>query len=211
MVGGRIMFTGLIEIQGEVIENKTANFANQLLIKADFDELVLGESIAVNGVCLTYKVGENNELLFDVSPETLKLTNLGELKPGNKVNLERAMKANTRFGGHYVSGHVDTTAKLLSIKTIGEYVEMQVGEFGLDAKLYLLPKGSITINGVSLTINGLNNDRIELMLVPHTLEVTTLGQLDVNQRLNIEFDYLTRIVAHQLQITGQFKNEVEVE
>lgn len=197
------MFTGLIEAQGEVIENKMVDIANQLIIKADFDELLIGESIAVDGVCLTYKPMDKSHLLFDVSPETLKMTTLSALKPGDKVNLERAMQVNTRFGGHYVSGHVDAMATLLSIKPLAEYIEMNVGGFDKDAILYLIPKGSITINGVSLTINALNNDIIELMLVPHTLEVTTLGQLKVNQQLNIEFDYLTRIVAHQLQVTGQ--------
>ncbi|MCA0402866.1 MAG: riboflavin synthase [Proteobacteria bacterium] len=197
------MFTGLIEAQGEVIENKMVDIANQLIIKTNFDELLIGESIAVDGVCLTYKPLDKNHLLFDVSPETLKMTTLSALKPGDKVNLERAMQVNTRFGGHYVSGHVDAMATLLSIKPLAEYIEMKVGGFDKDAILYLIPKGSITINGVSLTINALNNDTIELMLVPHTLEVTTLGQLKVNQQLNIEFDYLTRIVAHQLQVTGQ--------
>ncbi len=139
----------------------------------------------------------------------LRLTTLGQLRAGMSVNLERAMLASARFGGHYVSGHVDTTARLKAITPIGDYVELVVGDFATCASMYLLPKGSITLEGVSLTINAVNEDNIKLMLVPHTLAKTTLGQLDIGQRLNVEFDYLTRIVAHQLKIAGQLKNEVE--
>ena len=112
------------------------------------------------------------------------------------------MLATTRFGGHYVSGHVDTTAAVLSVTPMGEYLEMTLGGFAAPADKYLLPKGSITLDGVSLTVNDVVEGTIKLMLVPHTLGVTTLGQLQVGQRLNVEFDYLTRIVAHQLEFIG---------
>ncbi len=198
------MFTGLIEAQGVVIANTEYDVANSLLIRAHFDQLQAGESITVNGVCLTLLPDFSQGLAFDVSPETLKLTNLGQLKPGQGVNLERAMLATTRFGGHYVNGHVDTTASLQSVKPVGDYVEMIIGGFAACDTIYLLPKGSITLDGVSLTINTLCDGCISVMLVPHTLAHTTLGHMCVGDRLNVEFDYLTRIVAHQL---GSLKHD----
>lgn len=193
------MFTGLIEKSGEVIANVHTDVASRLVIRAPFEQLQVGESIAINGVCLTLLPDGESQLAFDVSPETLKLTTLGKLSAGDCVNIERAMLATTRFGGHYVSGHVDTTACVHALKTMGEYLEMTVGGFAAPAEMYLLPKGSITLDGVSLTINEVRDGCITLMLVPHTLEVTTLGKLNVGDRLNVEFDYLTRIVAHQLR------------
>lgn len=202
------MFTGLIEQQAQVIANTAGAVANRLVIDASFDNLSVGESISVNGVCLTLLPTDTKQLAFDVSPETLKVTNLGQLRAGDSVNLERAMLANNRFGGHYVSGHIDTTV-LLEKKTIhGDYVEMVVSDFLPSAHYYLLPKGSITLDGVSLTINTVNEASITLMLVPHTLAHTTLGKMTSGQRLNVEFDYFTRIVAHQLAISGQLNGEV---
>ena len=193
------MFTGLIEQQGDVIANTAFEIANRLLIHAEFEQLQAGESIAVNGVCLTLLPDFSQGLAFDVSPETLKLTNLGQLQPGQRVNLERAMLATTRFGGHYVNGHVDTTACLQSVTQMDDYIEMIISGFAACDTIYLLPKGSVTLDGVSLTINALNNACISVMLVPHTLAHTTLGQRVVGDRFNVEFDYLTRIVAHQLK------------
>src|SRR5690348_12045112 len=118
------MFTGLVELQGEVLANTSGAVANRLEIKATCQQLTIGESIAVNGVCLTLVPESETDLIFDVSPETLALTNLGQLKAGDKVNLERAMLATARFGGHYVSGHVDTTASLKGMAKIGDYVEI---------------------------------------------------------------------------------------
>jgi riboflavin synthase len=196
------MFTGLVEQQGEVIENQLLEVSNRLRIVADFDALHAGESIAVNGVCLTLLPDFSNGLTFDVSPETLQRTNLGLLKVGSRVNLERAMMASKRFGGHYVNGHVDTTVCLKSIKHIDDYVEMIIGDFvGCDT-MYLLPKASVTLDGVSLTINTLVDQCISVLLVPHTLAHTTLGQRCVGELLNVEFDYLTQIVAHQLKSAG---------
>ncbi|WP_131781872.1 riboflavin synthase [Legionella gresilensis] len=203
------MFTGLIEQQGEVVLNERREVANRLILRASFEGLEPGESIAVNGVCLTLLPESSAERLqFDVSPETLNLTTLNSLNLGDKVNLERAMLANNRFGGHYVSGHVDTTAVILSKQTMGDFLEITVGNFGLTPHLYLLPKGSITLDGISLTINAVNQGSIKIMLVPHTLVKTTLGLKEVGQQVNVEFDYFTRIIAHQLAVSGQLKIEV---
>lgn len=204
------MFTGLIETIGTVQANQNNNVANRLVISSNFEQLVAGESIAVNGVCLTLLPIEVAGLLhFDVSPETLKRTTLGALLNGDAVNLERAMVASARFGGHYVSGHVDTTAHVQSIAPVGDYVQLELSGFMQQAKLYLIPKGSITVEGVSLTINAVTEESVSLMLVPHTLAQTTLNKLVVGQLVNIEFDYFTRIVAHQLQLFGKLKCEVE--
>lgn len=202
------MFTGLVEHKAEVLANDSSHAGKRLIISSPYPALQSGESIAVNGVCLTCLPGGEGQMLFDVSPETLEKTTLGQLMPGQGVNLERAMLADTRFGGHYVSGHVDTTACLHSLQPVGEYLQMIVNHFVAADRLYLIPKGSITLDGVSLTINHVDSDAIELMLVPHTLAVTTLGMVKTGHFFNVEFDYLTRIVAHQLSISGQLKKEV---
>lgn len=204
------MFTGLIETTGQVVANQDKGYANRLSIATSLNQLELGESIAVNGVCLTLLPQDaSNVVHFDVSPETLKLTTLGALQEGDVVNLERAMLASARFGGHYVSGHVDTTAQVHSIETIGDYVQLELSGFDKQAGLYLITKGSITVEGVSLTINAVMEQKIQLMLVPHTLLYTSFNVLEVGQRVNIEFDYLTRIVAHQLQLFGKLDCEVK--
>lgn len=204
------MFTGLIENKGTVIANLDNGCSNRLILSSAFEHLQVGESIAVNGVCLTSLPSESNELNFDVSPETLNVTTLADLSCGDSVNLERAMCASRRFGGHYVSGHVDTTAQIKSIHSIDEFIEMKLTGFSTNSMLYLIPKGSITVEGVSLTINAVIEQSVTLMLVPHTLLHTNLGLLEVDQHVNIEFDYLTRIVAHQLQILGKLNCEVEL-
>lgn len=202
------MFTGIVEQHSRVLANDLEAGGRRLMIASPFDGLAIGESIAVNGVCLTLISDTAGELIFNLSPETLTITTLGQLVAGDSVNLERAMLAQTRFGGHYVSGHVDTKAYLQSVKAVGEFLEVVVSDFMVAADLYLLPKGSITLDGVSLTINRVSDNTIVLMLVPHTLKTTTLGSLSAGHQFNVEFDYLTRIVAHQLSISGQLKNEV---
>jgi len=202
------VFTGLIEAKGKVLAHHKKDSDSHLIISSPFEQLQAGESIAVNGVCLTATPTNTLDLNFDISPETMKITTLGGLVVGDCVNLERAMSAATRFGGHYVSGHVDVKAQIKAIKAIEEYIELELEGFDTQSMLYLITKGSITVEGVSLTINEVVNQTIKLMLVPHTLFITTLGALKVGQQVNIEFDYLTRIVAHQLQIFGKINNEV---
>ena len=204
------MFTGLIEKQGQVLGNIDNGCSNRLIISASLDHVQAGESISVNGVCLTLLPETSDELHFDVSPETLKVTNLAHLVAGDCVNLERAMYASTRFGGHYVSAHVDTIAQVHSILPIGEYLELELSGFSMHSMLYLIPKGSITVDGVSLTINSVINQNIKLMLVPHTLLHTSLRFLVLGQKVNIEFDYLTRIVAHQLHVFGKLNSETSL-
>ncbi|MCE3044968.1 riboflavin synthase [Legionella sp. 16cNR16C] len=205
------MFTGLIQCLGEVKSNTDHNQAKRLVLtlpELDEGNFQTGESIAVNGVCLTLLPDHGQQYSFDISAETLASSTLGALSEGDKVNIERAMLPSTRFGGHYVSGHIDAMATLTSIKPIGECLELTVEEFSIPARAFLLPKGSIALNGVSLTINKVENERISLMLVPHTVAHTTFPYMSAGQRLNIEFDYLTRVMAHQLSSLLQLKREV---
>lgn len=203
------MFTGIIEKQGTVLLNEQTEHGNRLTIAADFEDLKTGESIAVNGVCLSLLPFETN-LCFDVSPETLKSTNLGSLELQQRVNLERALLASTRLGGHYVSGHVDGCVEVESIRSLGEYQEVVLSGFDKDSLYYLMQKGSIAIEGVSLTINRVFHQSIQVMLVPHTLAHTNLHLVQAGQKLNVEFDYLARIVAHQMKLANPLPYEVAI-
>lgn len=205
------MFTGIIEATGKVLSNQKFENSNCLVISTEFDQLHVGESIAVNGVCLTLLPCAPKQLSFDVSPETLQCTTLANLAVNDAVNLERAMLAAARFGGHYVSGHVDAVAQVVTIRPIKDYIELELAGFDAQALLYLVPKGSITVEGVSLTINAVVGERIKLMLIPHTLSHTTLGLLKKNQWVNIEFDYLARLVAYQLERAGLLKMGINSE
>ncbi|MFI4962882.1 MAG: riboflavin synthase [Legionellales bacterium] len=201
------MFTGLIEQKARVVSNEVSQGVSRLTLASPFEHILPGESIAVNGVCLTVIPQGDSLISFDVSSETINKTTLESLSVQDEVNLERAMQADTRFGGHYVSGHVDGTALVQSIHLLGAYIDLELGGFSAKDMLHLMPKGSITVDGVSLTINSLENRAIKIMLVPHTLSHTTLGTLRAGQQVNIEFDYLSRIVAHQLQHIGTMNYE----
>lgn len=194
------MFSGIVELTGFVKLNTPCGQGNQLLIQSDLKDLQLGESIAVNGVCLTLSEQNNNVLTFDVSPETLALTTLRSLNAGNEVNLERALAVSARMGGHYVSGHVDKTARVAALDYQGDYTLMKLEGFSKEDWNYLLPKGSVTVEGVSLTINRTDKQGIELMLIPHTVNHTHFKTLNTGQDVNIEFDYIARIVAHQVRL-----------
>ena len=192
------MFTGLIESSSQVLSLTSQNGGKRLAIRLPFNDVSIGESIAVNGVCLTALPDHEGALLLDLSVETLNKTNLSELCVGDSVNLERAMLATTRFGGHYVSGHVDTVSCIKSMTPVGDYIELAVGQFSKEELRYIVPKGSITLNGISLTINSVVDGVVQIMLVPHTLSKTTLGMAKIGDKVNIEFDYIARLVAHQL-------------
>ncbi|MCH9756496.1 MAG: riboflavin synthase [Gammaproteobacteria bacterium] len=192
------MFTGLIESCGTLISQIPNASGMRLVFQADFDDLVVGESIAVNGVCLTLLPSKAGHLAFDVSPETQALTNLGLLAVGDKVHFERSLRASDRLGGHYVNGHVDTTAEVLRILKQGDCVEMVIAGFEPHHIRYLCLKGSVTLDGVSLTINAVDDQSITVMLIPHTLSKTTLSSWTVGQRINVEFDYIARVLVHQL-------------
>lgn len=185
------MFTGIVEKVGKVLECN--HF--RLRVEADFSDLVVGESVAINGVCLTTVSAE--ELIFDMSEETLAKTSLGALVEGSAVNVERAMRANDRLGGHIVQGHVDTTTTLLAIEP---QEGSSVYRFAVPGDgRYMIEKGSICLDGISLTIVGLSETSFEVWVIPHTLANTNLGTKAVGDRLNVEFDmiakYVERLVA----------------
>jgi riboflavin synthase len=154
----------------------------------------MGESVAVNGVCLTI-VGP---LTFDLSPETLERSSLGDLRPGSKVNLERAMRADGRFGGHIVQGHVDATGEVVSIRPEGNSTvfRFRVPEEG---RRYLIDKGSITIDGISLTVVEPQNGEFDVWVIPHTLENTNLGSRKPGDRVNLEYDVLARYLERLIR------------
>lgn len=202
------MFTGLIDHCVKVIKNDKST--HSLLICNPFSDLQKGESLAVNGVCLTVAQFDENCCSFDISPETLKVTSLGLLETDEKVHIERALSAHARLGGHFVMGHVDRMATIKTIAQQGDFFAMSVSGFSSSEKRFLVPKGSIALNGVSLTINAVEYDTIHLMLVPHTLLKTTFAQLQPGYCLNVEFDYFARIIAHQLTISGQLTDEISL-
>ncbi len=195
------MFTGLVECLGrvELCENEGSGFRFTIswpdLPAAD--PLTLGESVAINGCCLTVVAAEGDRFEVQAGPETLARTNLGDKKPGDRVNLERALRFGDRLGGHFVQGHVDTTATLRERRTEGEW-EFLSFVIDPDWTPLLVPKGSIAIDGVSLTLVEARHYGFSVMLIPHTLAVTTLGLIHPGDRVNIETDILAKHVQKLL-------------
>ncbi|WP_133468636.1 riboflavin synthase [Paraglaciecola marina] len=188
------MFTGIIEDVG-VIESLTPSGEDiRLSIKVqklDMSDVKLGDSIANNGVCLTVVALSKHSFSADVSHETIKRTGFASYQAGSKVNLEKAMQANGRLGGHIVSGHVDGLGEVLSISKVGRYVEIWVQAPDELAK-YLAEKGSITVDGVSLTVNQVDGAKFLLTLIPHSLQETIIGLYQVGTKVNLEVDVIAR-------------------
>lgn len=190
------MFTGIIEDVGLIEGLVPSGDDIRLSIKTDkldMSDVSLGDSIANNGVCLTVVAMSNNGFSADVSHETIKRTGFASYKAGSQVNLEKAMQANSRLGGHIVSGHVDGLGEVLSITTVGRYVEIWVKAPDELAK-YLAEKGSITVDGVSLTVNQVNGAKFLLTLIPHSLQETIIGQYVVGTKVNLEVDVIARYI-----------------
>ncbi|TXI20932.1 MAG: riboflavin synthase [Nitrosomonas sp.] len=199
------MFTGIIEAIGEIyqikpIENSTMH-GMHLSIKAgslDFGDVKIGDSIAINGICLTVTALHASHFIVDVSQETLNCT-YGLDHAGAAVNLEKAMRLSDRLGGHLVSGHVDATGTVVKFEPAGECFQLTI-QAPQPVLPYLACKGSIAVNGVSLTINAIEGDRFSINLIPHTLANTTLHKLSPGMRVNLETDMLARYVARLLNI-----------
>jgi riboflavin synthase len=194
------MFTGLVETTGRVASARRRAGGARLVLVARFsgEPVRPGESIAVDGVCLTVCSAEENRLAFDVVQETLDRTTLGTLGTGRSVNLERSLRPGDRLGGHFVVGHVDTTVPVRRIARRG--ADHRVA-FGLPASIrpYVAEKGSIAIQGVSLTVSRLGRDEFEVALVPETLRRTTLGSLRAGDLVNVEVDLLARYLEAMLR------------
>lgn len=194
------MFTGIIEEVGEIQSIKKGANSAVITIKANtvLGDLHLGDSVALNGVCLTAtSIGKNNYSV-DVMHETLRRTNLGELKSGSKVNLERAMAANGRFGGHIVAGHVDGTGTISSMKKDDNAVWITIDTSAAILK-YIISKGSITIDGVSLTVANVDNKSFAVSVIPHTGQNTTLLDKKPGDTVNLENDMVGKYVEKLLQ------------
>ena len=188
------MFTGIVETVGELTELHSVSTGMRMKISAknlDFSDVSLGDSIAVSGACLTVTSFSNSDFEVDVSSETLSKTTLGLKKAGTRVNVEKALKFNDRLGGHLVSGHIDDIGRVLERTTLGDYVRFIIG---VPASLsrYLAYKGSVCLDGVSLTVNSVTEDSFEVLTIPHTLENTTLEGLNVGISVNVEVDLVAR-------------------
>jgi len=187
------MFTGLVEEIGECLWLRQTATSTQLTLTAHtvLKGLKKGDSIAINGCCLTVTTYRKEQLAFDLLKETLERTNLGALRPGSRVNLERAMAADGRLGGHFVQGHVDCTSLVRSTEERGADLKLEF-ELPSDFAHYVAWKGSIAINGVSLTVAEVTDRSFAVWIIPHTRHKTTLGQLATGDRVNLEFDILAK-------------------
>ncbi len=187
------MFTGLVEEVGECLWIRQTSKATQLTLVADrvSRSIRTGDSIAINGCCLTVTSHRKEQLTFDLLEETLARTNLGRLRPGSKVNLERALAADGRLGGHFVQGHIDCTSRVLALKDRGGDLKLDVGLPGEFAR-YVAWKGSICINGTSLTVAELTEESLSVWIIPHTRSATNLGRLETGDDVNLEFDILAK-------------------
>jgi riboflavin synthase len=203
------MFTGIVEAIAEVEAVRPEEPGRRLIVRAAsvVDEVTVGESIAINGCCLTVVARDEERLEFQAGPETLSCTNLGDVKPGHAVNLERALLMSDRLGGHLVSGHIDGVA------TVDERLddrEWSTFWFRVPAPLtrQMAAKGSVAVDGVSLTLVAVEEERFSVQLIPHTLAVTTLGSRRPGDRVNIETDLLAKYVERQLTGVPSPKSQI---
>ncbi len=194
------MFTGIVEAVGQVVRIDHRGDLAALVIDAGIASggAKVGDSIAVNGACLTVTACEGSRLSFEAVAETLQRTNLGDLAPGYAVNLERAVRADQRLDGHVVQGHVDATGRVRSLERRGDDVRLVV-DCGREFADLLVDKGSVTIDGVSLTVVTAGSDGFDVALIPHTLEVTILGRRRPGDRVNLEADVLGKYVKKYVE------------
>lgn len=193
------MFTGIIQKLGQVIDREEKAGDLKFTVKTNFElPIHLGESIAMDGVCLTVTAIKDDQVDVDVSVETVNKTTVADWHLGSTLNLEPAMTLNDPLGGHIVSGHVDAIGRCIS-RTASARSEVFVFEIPTDLQKFVVTKGSITINGVSLTVNAIVDNVLSVNLVPHTLSHTNLGQLKINDAVNIEVDTIARYVEKMLQ------------
>ena len=191
------MFTGIIDHCGTINAIKRYDQAVELWINTVFDQLNIGESIAVDGVCLTVTDIKQQRFACTVSPETLAVTTLSSCQINQAVHLERALRLQDRLGGHWVTGHVDQIVTVSSIRHIDECVEVTLQGVTNEQLFYLAPKGCIALQGVSLTVNHMTQCGFNVMLIPHTLQQTHLNQLKLGSNVNVEFDLIAKHVMRQ--------------
>lgn len=197
------MFTGLIESIGEVVEVRPVESGFRIRIRSDMGhDLREGESVAVNGVCLTAIETRSGDLHAEIGPETATVTSLGSLRPGALVNLERAMRADARVGGHFVLGHVDGTGTILQLRPDADFWRVTVG-FPAALAPCLIHRGSIAVDGISLTIASLERSSFDVQIVPHTWAHTNLRASLVSDRVNLECDMVGKYVVRAVQMMGK--------
>jgi riboflavin synthase len=194
------MFTGLIEAVGEIVAREIFEHGERLHISAPIAEgLAKGDSVAVNGVCLTVSEVTPSAWSADVSPETLRVTALSHLEPGRLVNLERPLRVGALFGGHFVQGHVDAVGTLTAIAPEGEFSRITVS-YPMEIAPLLVQKGSIAIDGISLTVAALRRGDFDVQVVPHTWRETTLRRARPGDLVNLECDLLGKYIVRQIEL-----------
>lgn len=202
------MFTGLVEEIGEVLKISKGTNSSKISIKAEniLDGVKLGDSIAVNGTCVTVVEFKKNFFTVDVMAETLRMSNLKDLKIGTKVNLERALRLGDRLGGHIVSGHIDGTGKIINIRNedISTWIDVELSQ---ELLKYVVSKGSITIDGVSLTVAELNKNYFSVSLIPHTKVETILNYKKIGDLVNIECDLIGKYVERMISNSDEKVND----
>jgi riboflavin synthase len=201
------MFTGLVQQVGSV-ERVSHGGMTDLWVQSTFDALQLGESIACDGCCLTVVEAKGGTFKVQASPETLRRTTLSDWREGTRVNLERALRVGDRLGGHWVQGHVDSVSKLSSARAEGD---SKVLTFDMPADLapFFIEKGSVTVDGISLTVNTVQAGAFSVALIPETLSRTTLGGKNVGARVNLEADLVGKYVARQQQLKGVSEEQLK--
>jgi riboflavin synthase len=197
------VFTGIVETVGSVTALEPRGELCELTIEAGpvAEGVRVGDSVAVNGACLTVTRTQGTRLCFEAVKETLERSSLGELQPGSRVNLERALRAEARLDGHIVQGHVDGAGRVRALEQRGEDVRLAV-DCGPEVAAYLVPKGSVAVDGVSLTVVGVDDSGFDVALIPHTLAATTLGERQPGDRVNLEADVLGKYVKRYLDRLG---------
>jgi riboflavin synthase len=196
------MFTGLIEATGRLVERKTTGGGLRFRIASPLAaELAAGDSLAVNGVCLTVILADGAHILADVGPETIRVTTLGTLAPGSAVNLERPLRADSRLGGHFVQGHVDAIGYVEDRAPEAEFEWLTVS-FPSNLAPFLVLKGSIAVDGISLTVARLSTDRFGVQVVPYTLEQTNLSAISARDAVNLECDMIGKYVVRAAELAG---------
>ena len=192
------VFTGIAEETGKILTIRENDI--EIECKKVLEGTQIGDSIAVNGVCLTVVQKSENSFKADMSPETFRVTAFKGLKSGTAVNLERAMPANGRFGGHIVSGHIDGTAKVISLNRNRESFDLEI-ELSDEQIRYVIRKGSICVNGISLTVAEISGKRIKIAVIPHTYECTALSELKTGENVNIEVDIMAKYIEKFLSMS----------
>jgi riboflavin synthase len=194
------MFTGLIEVVGTIAELKTTTSGFRIRIRTPLaSELAPGDSLAVNGVCLTVTAADKGMVHAEIGPETARVTALGSLQPEQHVNLERSMRADSRIGGHFVQGHIDGTGVIDEIRPDGDSHWLTIS-FDRGLSPYLIRKGSIAVDGVSLTVAGLGGNVFDVMIIPFTWANTNLSSLRLRDRVNLECDIIGKYVARSVEL-----------